>query len=125
MSSKVETFLFVITSTALLVVAVGASTGVQSTPLYTYRMEQASFRMKFLPAEPSSFTYSTENECTLNLQINGCCSQSVPLKPTFATCEETCNTCWNTCDTCETCENTCMATCPWPTCYTCDTCWIC
>jgi hypothetical protein len=45
---------------ALLAVTVTASPWSSNTPLYTYRMEQVSSKMNFLPTEQSIFAYTTE-----------------------------------------------------------------
>jgi hypothetical protein len=50
---------------AALAVTVTAS-ALPSTPLYTYRMEQASNKMHFLPTEMNGFTYIAEKGYTLD-----------------------------------------------------------
>lgn len=103
---------------------VTASSPVFSTPLYTYRMEQHSDGMNFLPSTVNSFTYTAENGYTLD--YTGCCG-IVPsdVEPTneqhlcqwsVETCPLTClNTCPNTCV--QSCPNTCSApTCEGSTC---------
>ncbi len=111
-------------SCALLVASALAGSLTLNTPLYTFRMEQASSKMNFLPTIMNGFTYTTENGHTLNYDATGYCG--MPLDVTSGkTCEGTCQgqeTCqgYNTCDlTCwSTCPNTCGSTCP----LTCDTC---
>lgn len=101
-----------------------------TTPLYTYRMEQASYKMHFLPTERITFTYAAENGLTIRCNVSGFCSVT-PLYSQWNTCAATCLTvCPETCDTCDTCVTfqglvTC-ASCK-PTCTpTCDTCpWTC
>lgn len=115
---------------SLAVAYVAASPWALDTPLYTYRMEQISSKMSFLPTEMNSFIYMTEKGCDLNYDSSGCCGAQ-PFEVTEGiTCEGTCveptcpRTCRYTCDdpTCQnTCPNTCGSTCD--TCYqTCDTC---
>lgn len=94
------------------------------TPLYMVRMEQASSRMNFMPAEVNEFAYAAGAGYTLNYDVQGCCGGITPDTWTFgSTCDGTCTepTCADTCRlTCDdpTCEDTCPATCP----LTCDTC---
>ncbi|MGD2248582.1 MAG: hypothetical protein PVF58_09250 [Candidatus Methanofastidiosia archaeon] len=116
----------VVVVSLVLFSTVGSLVG--NTPLYIFRMEQASSEMSFLPTIAKGFTYITENGCTLNHAVEGCCG-IVPLdmKSERATeCDETCaNTCPATCETCpSTCDYTCPQTCDDPTCpSTCeDTC---
>lgn len=103
-----------------------------TTPLYTYRMEQSSSKMNFLPSTMNTFIYTTEKGFTLNYEFQRDCADAEPLAPTWPndpTCSPTCGgeTCPNTCEescegTCfvETCEGTCdEETCPitcWSTC---------
>jgi hypothetical protein len=125
----------------LAITAVTATLRASSTPLYTYRMEQQSSEMNFLPTEKNTFTYEAEGGYVLNCGIGGMncgCSGGVsPLNPyTCATCDEyycehpsECyGTCYNTCSTCSgntcdetSCQNTC-STCLQYTCYY-YTCW--
>lgn len=104
-----------------------------NTPLYTYRMEQASSRMNFLPIEKNSFTYAADGGYILNHEVLRCCGGVSPLMTEGSTCnptcdEKTCITCLTcascflcetseTCDTCSTCNPTCSsATCSGPWC---------
>lgn len=126
-----------------VIVVATASSLMADTPLYTLRMEQASSKMSFLATEMNGFTYTAENEYTLNQEVSGCCG-SITLDTGVWTCEPnthemscktcdsciTCDTCFHcvtqdTCDTCDTCDytcvNTCPATCPF-TCLTCNGC---
>jgi hypothetical protein len=126
----------VLVSAAVVVVAVTAVTAspeVSDTPLYTYRMEQASSKMNFSPVTSPQFTYSAESEFALDYTITACCGVQLLDVKTISTCVgETCETCWSTCvNTCEntcvytcyTCVNTCGLTCV-STCSTCvSTCW--
>jgi hypothetical protein len=125
--------LIVMVSTALAVLTVTAATatpGVSGTPLYAYRMEQASSKMNFLSTEMANFTYIAEKGYVLSYDATGFCNPE-PLAPTG----EEMETCWPQCTTNEitwcqyTCEDTCfMSTCQQntcsQTCYTCpeDTC---
>ena len=111
---------------------VTASSWTFPTPLYTFRMEQASSKMNFLPSAMNDFVYSTEKGCTLNSDAQGCCNGSVPLSTSPETactppCEptEAGNTCGNTCPntSCNTCWSTCPNTCPWTCEWTCLTCY--
>ena len=125
------------------VAAVTANPQVKSnTPLYTYRMEQASSGMSFLPTEKNDFTYTTEPGYTLDYTVTLTAGSSTPQTTvpmqntqwiTCETCGFTCDTCINTCQTCYcTCWDTCRCTCQGITCdfitcdftciFTCDTC---
>lgn len=101
---------------SLIITCVAANPLATNTPLYTYRMEQASSEMNFLPIPISRFAYNTEKGYTLSYEVGGCCNDTVPLVTGGV----------NTCDTCEgipTCPETCEPTCEEPTCYTCpETC---
>lgn len=121
----------------LLAVAVAtAASSPSSTPLYTYRMEQTSYEMNFLPTEVSSFTYAAENGYTLNYDVPMYCGSVTPLMTEGSTCNPTCDikTCISclTCDTCFHCvtvdptcdENTCQYTCGGTCDYTCSG-WTC
>lgn len=105
--------------------AVAASSSPLNTPLYIFRMEQASSEMSFLPTEVNQFTYITEKGYTLDCSVTGSDNVS-PLNTGVWSCEgSTCqpwHTCWCTCP--YTCLNTCGATCtywtcPMATCFTC------
>lgn len=137
----------------LAVTAVTASPKALSTPLHTFRMEQASSRMNFSPGAMNGFTYVTGNGYILNHGIpKGSFGDAEPLKPCTrdvcpptnvntcgSTCPSTCDwTCASTCSstcvsTCSTCVGTCPSTCV-STCSTCvstcsgtcvGTCWTC
>lgn len=98
----------------LVATTVTASPSRINTPLFTFRMEQSSSKMNFLPTEMNTFTYTTESGYGLNSDILGCCGAD-PLIMTFQyTCEfyDTCETCISTCA--YTCNPTCTS--PW-TCY--------
>jgi hypothetical protein len=133
----------------LAVTTVIADSSLFNTPLYTFRMEQASSEMNFLPTELNRFDYNAENGYTIDYDvIVGCCIDGNSIQYTghtcppltcetcitcpvtcYSTCVNTCtNTCVNTCNTCvSTCPSTCVSTCV-STCYmtcdnpTCDTC---
>lgn len=119
--------LIVVASTAFAVLTVATVTAtpwISDTPLYAYRMEQASSKMNFLPTQVATFTYNAEKGYTLSYEAAGFCSAE-PLAPTG----EEIETCWPECTTNEyTCPNTCewtcfMSTCPVNTCsQTCYTC---
>ncbi len=100
--------LFVLTATAL------SSTPV--TPLYTFRMEQQSNDMHFLPTAVKEIVYTTEKGYTIGYDAAGCSGVHL-----FDTGVLTCY--YSTCggDTCYlTCPESCHGTCNDPTCP--DTC---
>lgn len=109
--------------TAYIATAVAASPWMLDTPLYTYRMQQASSEMNFLPATMNNFTYMTEKGFTL-VDVEGCCEATLFAMPLgtgvyscyYSTCGgETCSsTCYTYCG-----QYSCMLTCP-STCFTCD-----
>lgn len=138
MDKKMLVAVIGISAALLAATCVTASSWTFNTPLYTFRMEQASNKMNFLPTEMNTFTYITEKGHDL-IYATGCsgCGDAEPLLPeTCSTCSQhycdeptlcgtcgTCGTCWSTCpytcdgDTCDetSCQNTCESTCP----YTC------
>ena len=90
-----------------------------TTPLYTYRMEQASNKMNFLPTEMAGFTYTAEKGYTIPFETVNLSGDTpldtwqTPYTCIYSTCEYTCETC-----DAPTCPDTCPATCN--TCaYTC------
>ena len=89
-----------------------------NAPLYTFRMEQASSNMNFLPTAMNGFEYITEKGYVLDCAGKEYCNNVKPLASenpdTVCTCIII--TCEETCYTCSTCDSTCPATCP----YTCD-----
>lgn len=124
-------------STVLLSLAVtfAATISLSDTPLYTYRMEQASSEMGFLPAKMNEFTYNTEKGFELVFIVAGCCDVEPCGDTWYWTCStstcyrSTCGgvTCWNSCEghTCQSVCGTCYQSCG----GTCDTCgespWTC
>ncbi|MBU7048191.1 MAG: hypothetical protein HXS54_17280 [Theionarchaea archaeon] len=132
MNGKQKMFIVVISLslTLCVVAAVSATTKRGSdTPLYTFRMEQASSEKNFLPTERSTFAYSAKQGYTLVYDSAKECSCITPLATGYNTCQDTCpetceddtceeTTCPNTCSTCTqptcpaTCPNTCLSTCP-------------
>lgn len=133
---------------SLAVTWVAADFETSDTPLYMFRMEQASNKMGFLPTKITEFTYTAEYGYYQNCNILGNDGEILFITTEVTcipvTCEVTCpDTCWGTCDdptcvftcgdthwstcpdTCEqTCPDTCEQTCP-NTCehtcrYTCD-----
>ena len=129
---------------AVTAVAASPKRGVNA-PLYTFRMEQASSNMNFLPTAVNAFEYTTEKGYVLDCDTGGCCTNGgvvydtgcytcpddtcehcptyFPAQTCDYTCPETCPvTCHETCPvTCEhtcpyTCKLTCADTCP----YTCE-----
>lgn len=131
MDSKQKTLVAASVVCALCAAAcVTARLQTSNTPLYTYRMEQVSSKMHFLPTERTTFTYTAETGLTVPYAVSGYYG-GTPLNSQWNTCAPTCLTvCPETCDTCDTCVTfqgivTC-ASCK-PTCAsTCDTCpWTC
>jgi len=143
-----------VTAVSLTIIAVTASSSISNTPLYTFRMEQASSKLNFLPVPLNEFTYTTEKGYDLHEDVKGSSSILAPPSTAEETCEtcdpgeytcsnQTCwntcllvhtcqSTCWNTCpNTCSTCGftcggETCKVTCEYPTCpWTCETCDLC
>ena len=124
-----------VTCIAIAVLALTAVTAspkiLSSTPLYTFRMEQASRQMNFLSTPTNDLIYTTENGCVTLHGVAGHGGGVNPLRPCtddtcMSTCESTCvnscnGTCVNSCNA--TCVNSCYGTCG--TCqYTCyDSCW--
>ncbi|MGD2248041.1 MAG: hypothetical protein PVF58_06515 [Candidatus Methanofastidiosia archaeon] len=112
---------------------VTAQRAIEGTPLFTYRMEQASSKMHFLPTEKNSFDYKTEKSSILNCNSSsGYCGMANMANlrcSEGSTCPDTClDTCPHTCpytcpNTCQgwTCNNStcCSSTC-WETCGTCQ-----
>lgn len=119
--------LIAIVSTALVVCAVAfvaASPQLKSnTPLYTYRMEQQSSEMNFLPTEMNGFTYNTEKGYTVNYHADNYCGaellSTAPGQTFCATCFPECSTSEWTCSGSYTCCITCFYQSCWGTCYTC------
>lgn len=118
----------------LAVTAVAASSRPLNTPLYKFRIEQASYRMNFLPTERNTFAYTTEKGFKLDYDVFGeyCCGEN-PLASeytcdppcTFDTCEQTScgETCQNTCAG-ASCRLTCGGeTCDPTACLTCSSCY--
>lgn len=128
MDVKMKSAVAIISIALVLCVAtlVAASSRTQNTPLYTYRMEQASSEMNFYPIERNLFIYTTEKGYKFGYSFSGrVCGYIRPFGETGEpeTCDPLCedtsqSTCW---DTCGTCDYTCSATCDGPTCEgTCD-----
>jgi hypothetical protein len=87
----------------LAMTCITASSGTSNTPLYTFRMEQASSGMSFLSTTVNEFSYNTRDGYTLNwgffVQIDPpgvfkCGSDQIcpdgPEDPSFSTCCRTC-----------------------------------
>ena len=104
---------------SLALACVTANASPSNTPLYTFRMEEASSENSFLPTAVNEFTYNTKNEYTLSwgLVTDGSFPFSRPggvfelWYPTQYWREHTCSkydsTCWGlTCDII-TCSCTC------------------
>jgi hypothetical protein len=105
-------------ASVLAIACVTANTLTVDTPLYTYRMEQVSSQMNFLPVEANGFNYNSQNCCLLSYST-GCTvpldiPTTFPCKPTEETCLNSCGgTCSYTCKVteCESCSFTCGSTC--------------
>lgn len=109
---------------SLAVAYVAASSQILNTPLYTFRMEQQSSEMNFLPTEMNTFTYTAERGCNLTYGVVGWCGVNPLSTSPASTCNPSCfDTCEDTCEwTCfDTCGRTCPSTCDDPTCvlFTC------
>lgn len=106
-----------------------ASWKTSASPLFNYRMQQASNKMNFTPAVPCIFTYTAEKGCSLGYQTCEACFGKPLPNFTRSTCdiyEQTCDTCYDTCP--GTCYNTCPNSCGtcgtcYSTCSTCSTCY--
>lgn len=111
-----------VSAVSLTITAVMASSWTTpNTPLYTYRMEQESSNMHFLPTSMNEFTYAAENGYILNYNVQGYVGET--LSSTQTTCYNTLNCCFTKSPaiTCPgTCDSTCPHTCDDPTCP--DTC---
>lgn len=117
-----QVLLVVSVAVVLAATVATANSWTLNTPLYTYRMEQASSKMRFLPTEQNTFNYTTEQGYTLEYAVElrtrlpfdiPPTNEQRPCEWTVETCPQTClYTCPNTCDTCDTCYDP-----------TCDTCW--
>ncbi len=127
MNRKQKSLVILVSATmvVLVVTAATVTAWTANTPLYMFRMEQASSKMNFLPTAINCFDYTTEKGYTLNCNIGRYCNNMGVLYDTgYSTCpDETCEhcltyppgvTCPNTsCATCaSTCPNTCKSTCP-------------
>ena len=90
----------------------------EGSPLHTYRMEETSSGMNFLPTLVNDFTYNTEKGYFLNFSgVNGRGEGILAPKTIIQTCADSC---WS--DTCDiTCYELTCRRCP-VTEY--DTCWF-
>lgn len=107
---------------SLAVTCVTASPWTSNTPLYTFRMEQASSEKNFLPTPVRGFIYATEKGCDLGYDVLGCCDAAKPLYTCLNTaCGFTCEgSCAKTCDTVLYGPTCVLDTCLGPTCDTCE-----
>ena len=135
--------LLAVSAIVFFAIATATANALPNTPLYTYRMEQVSSEMGFLPTEKNDFCYTAENGYTVtylwewyaavsHITTSQPCELCRKLKTDWIrTCPKTCETCpgdirckktsWDTCAA--TCPITCVATCLGkPTCfyYTCE-----
>ena len=113
---KISTAMISLIVASLAVATMTASSSLYNTPLYTFRMEQVSNEMNFLPTEMNDLTYTAENGYNLNYGVAECLwncdtagNDTTPLIMTWQyTCEfyHTCSyecpetnqwTCWVTC----------------------------
>ncbi len=130
MNKKQMMYIAVVSMTALslAVVAVTARSEPLNTPLYTFRMEQASSEMNFLPTDKNTFTYMSEKGYTLEYNAANSCCEAILGTSSYETCYSyyTCvgyYTCSQTCDGFTHGGYTCLPTCyNWWTCnlYTCS-----
>lgn len=95
---------------ALAAAVVCASSQTVDTPLYTYRMEQQSSKMHFLPTTVNEFMYATEKGYVLGYEA----AALRGIDPTMLTICISCETCYE--PTCITCPETCLPTCDDSTC---------
>lgn len=107
-------WMFIVVS-ALISLSIAVVTAIpgttSTTPLYTYRIEQESSEMNFLPTPINEFTYTIENKYTLNYEVESYIDEE-PCE-TQATCFETCtHLTWAQYPTCAV---TCGLSCAW--CY--------
>jgi hypothetical protein len=85
--------------TTFAISAVTASPGTLNTPLYTFRMEEASSEMNFLPKEQSPLVYTTGEGYHLNTSAPKYCDNMEALPMTYYQCWHTFgNECWYTFD---------------------------
>ena len=52
------------------ITAVAAKPSAPDTPLYTFRMEEASSEMNFFPKQKSNFTYTAEKVYTVDFAVS-------------------------------------------------------
>lgn len=112
MNKQKKVFAVVSIAVALCAItAVIASPKISGTPLYTFRMEQVSSRMNFLPTVVNDIIYTAENGYILNYDVSGRYDVDFSKAVVAGTCSPTCpDTCPNTCGTCHlTCPDTCLA----------------
>ena len=116
---------------AVLAVTYATAAPSLNTPLYTYRMEQSSSKMHFLPTDINCYTYTAEKGYHIHDNICDIANKGGGIDSVINTCNGTGYTC-NGEPTCHSsCPDTCRETCPgwftcWETCYepTCETCSI-
>lgn len=129
-----------VTATFLVIMLFAVNTGTLDTPLFTWRMEQASDKMGFSPTPVNGFSYDTEKGRVLGYEITedeygyvkpldsgqGCEQDTREGEGCRDTQDDTCQTCEDTCeDTCaDTCSDTCSTCTGETSCSTCpaDTC---
>lgn len=90
-----------IVTASLAAMIVTATPQLFNTPLYTFRMEQQSSEMHFLPTEMNTFTYATEKGFTVEQKISPWSSEVHKFQDSAIVCP-TVNTCF-TCSTCDSC----------------------
>lgn len=96
-----------------------ASSWTSHSPLYTFRMEQTSSEMNFLPAERNDFVYTAEKGYELNCDVSTIPRES-PQEESVIICTLICPTEAATCaDPTECFINTCKETQCDRTCYGC------
>lgn len=122
--TKISLAVICIAIALLAVTAVIAESWITNdTPLYTFRMEQTSNKMNFLPTSVNEFIYTTEKGYTLNYDNMDCRNGGNSLGILADTrCDFTCkHSCGSTCPWINTCHVTACFT---YTCSACDTLWV-
>jgi hypothetical protein len=115
---------------ALVVMTYAAAAPSINTPLYRYRMEQSSSKMKFLPTRVNEFVYTAEKGWELtHCSLESCTASGYGPDTQNILCPYTTTPTCSPQTNCSTCPITCLESCP-DTCRetcngTCDTCIAC
>lgn len=124
---SISVVLMSIVIVGLTITAVTARLWTTTTPLHTYRMEQASDEMNFLPTEMAEFTYNAEKgynitfEILENFEDVALVTWQTPYTCIYSTCKYTCTTCdgptcLETCPCTVSCGPTCQDSCDYGRC---------